>query len=263
MSTIWDLLLFQPILNILIFFYNLFFSNLGLAIISLTLIIRLILIPLTNPQLKASKKMQELAPELEKLRKKFKDDKQKLTQAQMELYKRNNINPAAGCLPQIVQLVLLITLFQVFNQVIRSGTETIVVLNEKLYPFLRFSEEAVLNLNFLHLNLAKPDLIQIPGFVAIPGIFVILATLFQFLSSKLMAPVVKAEEKRAEATEQKTDDMAASMQKQMLYLFPLMTLVFGYTMPSGVILYWFIFSFFSYIQQLLINKNKSKVEVKE
>ncbi|RJR25577.1 membrane protein insertase YidC [Candidatus Microgenomates bacterium] len=261
MNTIWNTLLFQPILNILILFYNLLFSNLGLAIIFLTLIIRLILIPLTNPQLKASKKMQELMPELEKLKKKYKDDKQKLMQAQMELYKRNNINPAAGCLPWIVQLILLITLFQVFNQVIRSGTETIAVLNEKLYPFLRFSEGASLNLNFLHLNLAKPDLIQIPGFVAIPGIFVILATVFQFLSSKLMVPSVKVEEKEAKATEQKTDDMAVSMQKQMLYLFPLMTLVFGYTMPSGVILYWFVFSLFSYIQQLIINKNK-KAEVK-
>lgn len=262
MSTIWNVLLFQPILNVLIFLYNLLFSNLGLAIVFLTLIIRLILIPLTSPQLKASHKMQELAPELEKLRKKFKDDKQKLMQAQMDLYKRNNINPAAGCLPQIVQLILLITLFQVFNQVIRSGVETIAVLNEKLYPPFKFAEGAVLNLDFLHLNLAKPDLIQIPGFFALPGIFVVLATVFQFLSSKLMAPNIKAGEKGAEATEQKTDDVAVSMQKQMLYLFPLMTLVFGYTMPSGVILYWFIFSLFSYFQQLLINKNKAKAEVK-
>ena len=77
-----------------------------------------------------------------------------------------------------------------------------------------------------------------------------------------MMPVAKKEEKLAEKTETKTDDFASSMQKQMLYLFPIMTLIFGYTMPSGVMLYWFAFSFFSFIQQLLIvRKNKNKPAV--
>lgn len=246
----------QVILNILILLYQALFANLGLAIIALTTLIRLILIPLTNPQLKAAKKMQELAPELAKLKQKFKDDKQKLMQAQMELYKKYGVNPAAGCLPQILQLVVLVSLYQVFNQVITSHGGNMAKIQANLYPFV--TAPTSLNPRFLYLDLAKPDLIKIPGLVAIPGAFVILATVFQFLSSKLMTPTVKAEEKEAQATEQKSDDMAVAMQKQMLYLFPIMTLVFGYTMPSGVILYWFIFSLSSFIQQVLISKKASQ-----
>lgn len=252
-------ILYQPILNALIILYKLLFANLGLAIIVLTALIRLLLLPLTNPQLKSAQIMQQLNPELEKLKKKFKDDKQKLAQAQMELYKKHGVNPAAGCLPQIVQFVILISLYQVFNQVIKPEAGLIEKLNQNLYQFAKLPTDSTLNLNFLYLNLAKPDLIRIPNFVNLPGLFVIFATLFQYLSSKMMMPVVKQEQEGAQATEGKQDDMAVAMQKQMLYLFPAMTLIFGYTMPSGVILYWFVFSLFSFIQQLIINKKQKGV----
>jgi len=259
---LWQIFLDQPILNALILLYRLLFFNLGLAIIGLTALVRLFLIPLTTPQLKSAQTMQAVNPELEKLKKKYKDDKQKLMQAQMELYKKHGINPAAGCLPQILQFVILISLYRSFSQVIKpDGASVIDNINKSLYPFVRLPEESHLNLNFLYLNLSKPDLIHIPGFFALPGIFVILATVFQFLSSKLMIPVVKVGEKEAKATEEKTDDMAVSMQKQMLYLFPVMTLLFGYTLPSGVILYWFVFSLFSYLQQLMINKGRIRKEL--
>lgn len=259
MKEVWQILLYQPILNALIFLYKVLFSNLGLAIVALTVIIRFALAPIMTGQLKSAKKMQELAPELEKLKAKFKDDKQKLAQAQMELYKQNGVNPASGCLPQIVQLIILISLYQAFNLVIKpDGIKVVEKINESLYAFNQLATTSSLNLNFLYLDLSKPDLIHIPNFVAIPGVFVILATVFQFLSSKLMVPVVKKEEKAALKTETKSDDMATSMQKQMLYMFPLMTLIFGYTMPSGVMLYWLIFSLFSLIQQLIINKSGAK-----
>lgn len=259
MHQIWQTLLYQPILNALIFFYKALSLNLGLAIIALTLIIRFALAPIMNKQLHSAKKMQELSPELGKLKVKFKDDKQKLMQAQMELYKKNNVNPASGCLPQIVQLIVLISLYQAFNLVIKpDGLEIIKKINESLYSFNQLPVSDPLNLNFLYLNLSKPDLIKVPNFVGIPGLFVIMATVFQFLSSKLMVPVVSAEEKLAKKTEGKADDMASSMQKQMLYVFPLMTLVFGFTMPSGVMLYWFIFSLFSFLQQLFVNKKSGK-----
>lgn len=259
MMNIWQLLLYQPILNALIFLYKILFSNLGLAIIALTLFIRAVLAPIMTQQLRSAKKMQDLSPELAKLKEKFKDDKQKLAQAQMELYKNNGVNPASGCLPQVVQLIILISLYQVFNLVIKpDGLEVIKKINESLYAFNQLPSSSVLNLKFLYLDLSKPDLIQIPNFVGIPGLFVILATVFQFLSSKLMSPVVSKEQKLALKTEAKADDMASSMQKQMLYMFPLMTLIFGYTMSSGVMLYWFIFSLSSFVQQLIINKQTKK-----
>lgn len=246
----------QPLLNALILLYKVLFSNLGLATIVLTAAVRLLLIPLTNPQMKSAQKMQQLAPELEKLKKKYKDDKQKLMQAQMELYKKNGVNPAAGCLPQILNFAILISMFQVFNQVMRAGEGAVETINRSLYSFVKIPSGSSLNFNFLFLDLTRPDLIQIPGFVAIPGALVILATLFQFLSSKMMMPSVKTQQEGAKTTETQGDDITAMLQKQMLYVFPLMTLVLGYTMPSGVMLYWLVFSLFTFAQQWLINKNK-------
>ncbi len=253
-------ILTQPILNALILLYKVLFSNLGLATIVLTAIVRLLLIPLTNPQMKSAQKMQELSAEMEKLKKKFGKDKQKLMQAQMELYKKHGINPAAGCLPQILNLAILISMFQVFNLVMKVGT-AVEKLNESLYSFVQLPPSSTLNFQFLLFNLSRPDLIQIPGFVAIPGILAILATIFQFLSSRMMMPAVKAEQKEAKATKAQSDDLAAMMQKQMLYFFPLMTLILAYTVPSGVMLYWLVFSLFTLIQQWLINRQAKKSKI--
>lgn len=246
-----NIIFYQPILNLLILLSNLFAGNLGFSIIVLTLFIRALLIPLMSPQLKSAQKMQSLAPELEKLKAKYQNDKQKFAQAQLELYKKHGINPAAGCLPSILQFFILIALFQVFTQVIKNQNDPEWIKNQ-LYPFVSFP--SFLNFKFLYLDLAKPDLISLSSQLKIPGLFVLLATVFQFLSSKLISPSVQKIKEEAKSTPEKTDDLSASMQKQMLYLFPAMTLIFGYTMPSGVILYWFTFSFFSYLQQVIISK---------
>ena len=255
MTQLWHIILYQPLLNGLIFLYRLI-GSLGLAIIVFTTFIRAILIPLTVPSMKAAKKMQELAPELDKLKNRYKNDKQGLAKAQMELYKQHGANPAAGCLPQIVQLLILIALYQAFRQVLMSnGPEVIQKINEVLYPSLQLSLETKINLQFLYLDLAKPDVFQLPvggQNIPIPGLFLIAAALTQFLSSKMMSPGARAAEKVAGKTEEKSDDLATSMQSQMLYLFPLMTLLIGFTFPSGLILYWFIFSLFTMVQQYFV-----------
>jgi len=252
MSQIWHFFLFQPLVNALIFFYKIF-GNLGVAIILLTIMLKIILIPLTRPSLEVSRKMAALGPEIEKLKRKHAKDKQAFAQAQMDLYRKNGINPAAGCLPQIIQLVVLIALYQVFIQVLgNNGEKVIPGLNEVLYSPLRLSSETRINLDFLYLNLSRPDVFQFQG-ISFPGLFLLLAALTQFLSSKMMQPILETEKEVAQGTKEKTDDMAAMMQSQMLYLFPLMTILFGFTFPSGLILYWFIFSSLQLIQQYLTN----------
>jgi len=261
MAQLWHILLYQPLVNALIFFYQLLFSNLGLAIIVLTGLIRLILIPLTLPSIKAASKMRELAPEIDKLKKKHKEDKQKFAQAQMELYRRHGANPAAGCLPQIVQLIILIALFQAFRQVLFVDGETINRLNEILYPSLRLSSETVINARFTYLDLTKPDIIRLPkdflGGVlpGLPGIFLLGAAAIQFISSKMMVPQAKKAQIEAKKTPEATDDMAAAMQTQMVYLFPLMTIFIGFSFPSGLVLYWLTFSAFTALQQYFISKS--------
>jgi len=261
----WHTIFFQPLLNALIFTYNLLGSNLGFAIIGITVVIRGLLTPLTLPSLRSSQKMKELQPEISKLKEKYSSDKQAFAKAQLELFKSKGVNPAAGCLPQIVQLVILIALYQAFTLVLKADGNLVANLNNVLYPSLQVPADFVLNTKFLYLNLAQPDLFIIPGIKLgsltlnkIPGIFLILAALVQFLSSKMMMPGAKAAEKKADKTKTQTDDFASSMQTQMLYLFPLMTLFIGFTFPSGLILYWFTFSLIMLIQQLLLNKNAKK-----
>ncbi len=254
MLQLWHLLLYQPLVNALIFLYQVLFHNLGWAIIVLTIVIRAALIPLTMPSLKAAKKMKELAPEIEKLKKKYAHDKQQLAKAQMELYRQHGANPAAGCLPQIIQLIILIALYQAFIHVLKPDGDVIARLNQVLYPSLKLVEGTVINTQLFWLNLAKPDVFRLPGLAfPLPGFFLILAALVQFLSSKMMQPAVTQAQKEAAKTEAKSDDMASAMQSQMLFLFPLMTIFIGYSFPSGLILYWFIFSFFTAIQQYFVS----------
>ena len=261
---IWFAFLYQPLVNALMFFTQTLGGNLGLAIISLTLVLRTIMIPLTSPSLKAAQKMKDLAPELEKLKKKYKHDKTALAKAQMELYKKHGANPVSGCLPQIIQIIILIALFQAFSQVLRSNGETLVKLNEVLYSPLKLQSIEQLKTHFFYLDLTQPDLIKLPFKIGIdkfsldkiPGLFLIGAALTQFLSSKAMMPTVKKEEKIAKKTKGKSDDMAAAMQEQMLYLMPAMTLFIGFTFPSGLVLYWLTFSLFMLVQQKLAVKKK-------
>jgi YidC/Oxa1 family membrane protein insertase len=255
---IWFSFLEQPITNALIGFYQLF-GNMGLAIIGLTLALRILLVPLTLPGMKAADKMKKLAPKINKLKKKYKEDKQGFAKAQMELYRQSGVNPASGCLPQIVQIIILIALYRAFQTVLKpDGAEIISSINNILYPALKLPLETSLDLKFLYLDLSSPDLFKIPGLPSLPGIFLILAAASQFLSSKLMMPLAKKEEKVAKKTAKKSDDFATAFQTQSLYLFPLMTIFIGYTFPSGLVLYWMTFSVFTLVQQLLVKKYSEK-----
>lgn len=247
----WNLFLYQPLVNALIGFYSLF-GNFGWAIIGLTLAIRFLLLPLTLPSLKAAQKMRQLAPELEKLKKKYGKDRKKLAEAQMKLYRSVGVNPLAGFLPQILQILILIALFQAFRNVLGSS-EAVSKLNSVLYSFLQLDAGTKINLNFSYLNLAKPDVINLAGH-RLPGLFLVGSAIGQFLSAKIMMPVAKKQEKLAKKTPEKKDDFASMMQTQSLYMFPLMTLLVGLTFPSGLVLYWLTFSLFNLIQQIIINK---------
>lgn len=246
---IFTTILIQPLTNGLVLFYDLLGHNLGLAIIAFSVVLRFILNPLTKPYMESMKKMKEFQPQLSKLQKKYAGDKQKLLSAQAEFYKQNKINPGAGCLPYLLQIIVLIALFNVFTKVLAAGVG-IDKLNSLLYAPLRFSEGVTLNTNFLYLNLAKPDVFKFAFLpFAIPGPFIFLAAIVQFLSAKMMAPVVAVEKKMAEKTKSQADDVSTMMQSSMTYTFPLMTLIFGMSFPSGLAIYWLLFSLWQFLQQ--------------
>ncbi len=231
----------------------------GWSIVLSIVVIKLILFPVTLPSLRATGKMQELAPALEKLKKKYKNNKQKLASAQMELYKTHKINPAAGCLPQIIQMVIIIVLYQVFRNVLLNSDPAAVIeeINSNVYPFLRLPVDTILSSKFLYLDLTKPDLVKIAG-RSVPGPFLIVSVASQYLAARLMMPSLKKQEKVAKKTESPTDDMSSMMQKQAMYIFPFMTLLFGFSFPSGLIVSWTTLSLLSLVQQYWLKKGGKK-----
>lgn len=249
---IFTVILVQPLANGLFLFYNLLGQNLGIAILAFSIALIFALRPLTKPYMDSMKRIKEIQPEIDKLKKKFGSDKLKFSQAQAELYKRKNINPGAGCLPYILQIAILIALFNVFTTTLSANGETISKVNTLLYSPLKLASDHVLNTNFLYLDVSKPDVFHVPGIsFPLPGVLLVLAAVAQFLSVKITSPYIEAEKKIVKKTESKEDDMQLAMSQSMTYTMPLMTIFFGIRFPSGLALYWLIFSIMNVYQQVI------------
>jgi YidC/Oxa1 family membrane protein insertase len=255
--------LYVPIINLLVLLYhaiNLIHVPyaLGFAIIVLTIVIRLILYPLMASQLKASKKMQELNPHLKNLKEKHKNDAKKLQEETMRLYKEHGVNPAAGCLPVLIQLPLIWALYAALQLIVKPGMVTLKTINAMLYsPSLKLTQPW--DANFFGLPLAQTPshlLTTIgPAVLLIP----VLTGLFQFIQSKMMfSTATKPEDKKLSKVkpasgEKKNDDFATAFQSQSMYIFPLMIGFFSYGFPIGLSLYWNTFTIFGIIQQYRIS----------
>lgn len=249
---IFETLLLQPLASGLIIFYRLLGNNMGLAIIGFTVFLKIVLNPLTKPYMESMKKMKDLAPALNKIKERHKDDKVKLAQAQAELYKQNKVNPGSGCLPYLLQIVILIAFFNVFSRTLYQNVDTVESFNKLVYPGLRIVNGEGINTKFLYMDIKIPDTINISGLpFSLPGPLLIAAALIQFLSAKISAPFVEEEKRVAKKTKSDVDDMQVAMQKNMIYMFPLMTLVIGYQFPSGLALYWLMFSLTQTVQQVM------------
>lgn len=248
---IFTTLLVQPLANGLVIFYKLLGGNMGLAIIGFSIALRVILNPLTKPYMESMKKMKDLGPQISKLKKKHGNDKIKFAQAQADFYKEKGVNPGAGCLPYLLQIVVLIAFFNVFIKVLSPNGDSTFLFNQLLYEPLKFGEGEFLNTKFLYLDVTKPDrfdtgLLPFP----IPGPILILAAFIQFLTAKIGMPFTKIEEKVAKKTAEKSDDFQVSMQKSMIYVFPLFTLFIGIQFASGLAIYWLVFSATQAYQQV-------------
>ncbi len=241
MVELWNTLLIHPLMNAMVLLYR-YVGNLGLAIIILSFFVRLIMVPFFIPNLKMAKKQRDLKPELDALREKYKHDKKKQAEIQMELFRKHGINPASGCLTNIVTLLIPIALYGVINEISRATD--IVSINPKLYAdWLRFTAGEVLNSRFLLFDMAKPDR---------TFILPVLCAVLQFASSKMMLPAINKAEKLADKTPQKSDDMMYNMQEQMLYMFPVMMLIFGFSLPSGVMLNILVSAVFTLVQSYFV-----------
>jgi YidC/Oxa1 family membrane protein insertase len=234
---------FDPFLNVLMLLSTLLGGNLGWAIIALTLLFRLAVLPLNWKSLHSQRKMQQLKPHLDALKDKHGKDKSALAQAQMDLYKEHGVSPVGGCLPMLLQVPFLFGVYAAMRFVVslkQAGD-----LNSHLYTdWLHIHQLSDLHLQFGWVNLAHPD----PLFI-LP----VLAAASQFVVSKMTLPPVSP----ASATTKQEASLEQSMlsaQRQMVYFFPIMTFLIAWRFPSGLSLYWTVGNLFSIIQQFFVNR---------
>ena len=222
-------------LQIILGIYNtVAFHNLGLTIIVMAALTRIVFYPFNKQQMIMSKKMAELTPHISALKTKHKDNKQAFAQAQMDLYKQHGVNPAAGCLPSIVQIVVLFALLGAFNQIL--------------------SNKVSVDPLFLWWDLTKPDAYAVQNInFKIPGILVILAALTQYIQTRMMMPippkVLKVDKPKEKEEKKEFAQEFAEAQSSMMWMFPLMFLLFGTQWPAGLALYWSVSSILAIIQQ--------------
>jgi len=253
-------LFIAPFVNALFGFYYLL-GNFGWSIVVVTVIIKLILLPLILPSLKSAKKIQGLQPKLKSLKEKYGSDKQALAKAQMELYKQEGINPMSGCLPQILQIVVLLLFFSAFNMVVNfaQGKGSIEEIYSQLIRPFKINEEFKFYLGFLGGDLAQTPA-KIFGQVwnvgvVLPIVLLLGSGVLQYLGAKATMPNPKVAENVAKKTEDKEDDMMAAMRTQSLYMMPAMTIFLGWNFSLGILLYWFTNSAMMVAQQILVAKS--------
>lgn len=226
--------LYRPIFNALVLLYQyLPGHDFGIAIIVLTCTIRLLLYPSTLKSIRSQKALQELQPKIKEIQAKLKGNKEEQAKAMMRLYKEEKINPMSGCLPLLIQLPILIALFWV----LRNLTGDVDTIDPNLfYSFV--SRPGEINTTFLGvMNLT----------VAYPAL-AILAGAFQFIQSKMIVSKNKPSKS--------SGDFSQMMQKQMLYFFPIFTVLILWKLPSAIGLYWITTSLFTIGQQHLAFKSK-------
>jgi len=241
--------LFQPIYNLLIFLYNVIpGSDLGLAIIAITLLIKGLLWPLAAKSLKSQRALQQLQPKINALKDEYKDDKEGMSKAMMELYKTEKVNPMSSCLPLLIQLPILFALYRVFLHAFDTAN---------LYDLYSFvAQPAVIDTSFFGIaDLSEKSIL-----------LAFAAGIVQFFQARMMNSRQPQKDLRKKEGA-KDENMMASMNKSMVYFMPVITIFIGMSLPGALALYWFTNNLITVGQQAIFfrePKDENKlVEAKE
>jgi len=273
-----------PMGVILKFIYDhIAFQNYGIAIILFTMGIKTLMLPLSIKQVQSTSKMGEFQPQMQEIQKKYKDDKEKQSAELMKLYQENKVSPAGGCLPLLIQMPVLFSLYYVISQPLKymvgkssevigqlyemvpqgadqlahmkdlsiisyfsSHTELLEKVSHLLKP------EDLLNMDFLGINLGAIPAWN-PGNYINPdaGIHTFLLLLIPVLSA--LTSYIAAKYSMQATPQTSSDQMQASMQKNMLLISPVMSGVIAFTVPAGLGLYWITGNVYQIVQQMFIN----------
>ncbi len=232
MLALYHQLIYEPLLNLLVWGYNSIPGHdIGIVIIILTVLVRLLLAPTMHKQIKSQHAMSSLQPKLDEVKAKHKDDKEAQAKAVMALYKEHNVNPFSSCLPLLIQLPILIALYQVFNKALNGHLDGL---------YHTVFNPGTINPYFLgFINLATPNII-----------LAVVAGALQFWQARMM---------QVRNTTKTTDATAKAIQMQTTYLLPLVSIFIAWRLPAGLPLYWVVTTLFAIGQQYYIMRKSERV----
>ncbi|WP_374685637.1 YidC/Oxa1 family membrane protein insertase [Promineifilum sp.] len=226
----WDTLIVNPMINALLFFYDLLGNNFVLAIAVFTIFIRLITLPLNMRQQRSMLKTQEMQPQVQAIQKKYRDNPAKM----QEEFRKIGYNPTeslAGCLPTLIQFPILIGLYQAITTIMGATPQSLYELAPRVYPFIDLTSLVPVSNKFFWLNMSQPD-----PFYVLP----ILVFASMFIQQKLLTPPVSKQAQQ--------DNPAASMTQSMQYTMPLMFGFFSLQFPAGLSVYFILANLIGIVQ---------------
>lgn len=261
------------------------FNNYGIAIIIFSIILRIILIPITIKQQKAMKKSAKLQEEMQEISRKYKNNPEKLNQETIDLYKREKMSPFSGCLSSIVQIIIILSVFWLVSQPLtymkrinepysdenpnisviehyaeeikkeNNGQKTSYTEIEIINRYGAMDERVYINMDFLGLDLSK-----VPGnnlndwrVYIIPALYVISSVLSIRLTTNMQNNKKEEQKNEGEAPSDELEAMQA-MNKNMTYMMPIMSVFIAFIAPLGLALYWFASNLLMIIEKLIIDK---------
>lgn len=232
MMEIFNTILYKPLFNATIYLYNILPGNdFGLAIVVLTLIIRVTFFPLTVKTTRSQRALNKINPMMKEIKERFKNDAQAQSAAIMKLYKEHNVNPLSGCLPLLIQLPILIALYKAFGAGFK--TENLALL----YNFVN-NPQYIEPISFGFLNITVPSII-----------LAIVTGALQFIQLRQNQALTQGGSTPGSKGPQ--SEMQA-INKQMLYFFPVMIIIIGWKLPAGLLIYWLTTTIFSIGEQAYI-----------
>ena len=213
---IWELIIQQPLTNVLIVMSYYLGNSFGLAVIALTIIINLLMLKMTLSQIRSAKAMQDLQPKIAEIQKKFARDRQKLSQEQMKLYKESGVKPAGCAISMFIQMPVWIALYQAIMLALAVAPEGLLNLSKYLYSWPILYTIVPLNRAFLGMDLAQPNMV-----------LAVLVGVTMWIQQKM-------------TTTTSTDPKQAQQAQMMLWMMPMMFTFFALSFPSGLALYWVV-----------------------
>ena len=238
----WDTIIIQPFVNVLLLINSLV-QNFGVSIILFTILIRLLTHPLTVKQFKSTKALQELQedPRYKKIQEKYKNDKDRFAQEQMKLYQEKGINPMGSCLPTLIQLPLILGLYQSVTRAMAASPMELFRLEQIIYKgWLDAAKVLPLENQFLWMDLGQPERLEVFG-ISIPFL-TILVVITTFLQSRLIQPPSSG------------NDQAAAMSKSMNIYMPVLMGFMAYSLASGLAIYFLTSNLFGIIQYAIMGR---------